>query len=1490
MSNEGLELEVYGYKDPKKQIGTIRNARDPQVLEEVGNVGGGSFQVNSSDKQIVDNPTWLKNRNVIKHRVNGKVIGAWLIGHRQAITISENASQAGYEIGGEGLKSWFDDARVDPMGGLKESTRDNRSFSWASEEGDWYNASDWINPYQISRVFDKKWQFGPTKWPEGATGAYWVWGTPNSNPGPAAAGHNLFRIKVPVATAGEYSLYVAVDDNYSVYLDGEEVATYDELIDGWKEAKKINLELEAGTHTIGIRATNYRGAAGMIAALFRKKPRVAPSAVGTVVIPIGTTPTLTSNGHGLTSGTRVYLTTTGTLPGGLEPNKTYYVTQPTTNTFKIAKSAGGPSINTSGSQSGTHTIHRAEVAEVETLVTYSGMSVSTLTSQLTAANSTVTIRQNTYNNLPAGNPKGNNTQKKQAKAKATALANLKTAQQARDSIQKQLDAANAANAAGITWKVMPYPAKVPGWTPGGILLKLLQEAAARGVRMASLLTPNFTALVDSEGEAWSEPIDWTFAVGESLASVVSKLEEVACDVWIDPDTYQLNVVNKRGTDRSQYRYDTDGITVLETPVIFRAGKNLRKASIQSRGKIKNSLSLKTEVGWQKTPEVDATSLEEYGALEATLDTGTTLPVSKSLAKVIFQQRAQEEEGASYDVFLPPEGKTPHVDFKVGDWVLAPDEQGLSVKRRIMSISTEVDGSGNPMYTIEFDTIFRDNEDRINRVLEKLGGNGVGSSYTNAGGVGQISPSRPELLPPPDYIPVQTIPEAPTDLEAFSIGYWSSNGVKAYSQVTLTWTPVMENTDGTEVIPLYYEVWARSLDASDDADILMATVTQPIAVMDNFEPGTNWEFSVLAWNEQRASAASDTLAHQVEGPLEPLPAPTAPTGYSDKGVLFLEWDGLLSNGSPPDPQFRYIYAEFRKVGDPGFTLLGQTLGRDGRQMVITPMLPNGTQIEARFYAKDGANISSLPSATSAPITIQGVDLGDLDQQVRDAIQAAKDAGDAAAAIADSAQTAADIAKGLANQAIQDSATALSTAENAMSTANGMITWSPEEPVVADGDDKPVDATWYRTSANGIIGQWRWNGTAWTTSPIDSDAIYSINAVKITAGTLDAARIAANSITGAKILAATITGDKIAAGTIGTSKLLVTNLNNMVEDNGFEYSNVSGVSWTLASGAVIDTVSPRSGTRALKITTTTGQWVAATQVAAFNVEENQQYRLEAWVRLDSGEVVNAGVTLRMTYGSTEASTPTVTADIVLTPEETSTAYTLLSGVWKVPAGAKWARLQIISRDTVAGKVYRVDDVGIFRMSDGTLIVDGSIDADKVAAESITGQHIQAGSIATPHLQAQAVTSEEIAAEAITAEKIAVGAIETDHISAGSIKVAHISSEVGQELNIQNNSSINLIVGEDGALDQIRGTIGDTNDELERMQTYYQFGPAGAVISKPGSVFATRIDNDSIDMLENGNVISYWNSGTLYVNQMVGESVTLGNHQLAKFEGGTVVRYIP
>jgi hypothetical protein len=386
----------------------------------------------------------------------------------------------------------------------------------------------------------------------------------------------------------------------------------------------------------------------------------------------------------------------------------------------------------------------------------------------------------------------------------------------------------------------------------------------------------------------------------------------------------------------------------------------------------------------------------------------------------------------------------------------------------------------------------------------------------------------------------------------------------------------------------------------------------------------------------------------------------------------------------------------------------------------------------------------------------------------------------------------------------------------------------------------------------------------------------------------------AISASKIAANTITGDKIVAGTIATSKLMVTNLDNIIEDGSFEYSNVSGVAWTLSNGATIDTVNPRTGTRVLKIPTQTTAIQLARTVSSFQVEEGQQYRVEAWVRLDSGAITPPGVTFRFAYGTTEASTPTTAPDIALTPEDTTTTYTLVSGVWTVPAGAKWARLDVISRDLTAGKIYRVDDIGVYRMSTGELIVDGAITSEKVAADSIVGRHIQAGSIATPHLQAQAVTTEKVAAEAITAEQIAAGAIKTNHLSAGSIKTSHISSEVGSELNISNNTNIRLIVGPGGLIPNLQDGLDGTNAELTTMQQYYDFGPEGAVISKPGSVFATRIDNDSIDMLENGNVISYWNSGTLYVNQLVGERVTLGNHQIARLDASvdptsTIIRFL-
>lgn len=67
---------------------------------------------------------------------------------------------------------------------------------------------------------------------------------------------------------------------------------------------------------------------------------------------------VTSNAHGLEVNAPVLFKTTGSVTG-LTNNTVYFVRNPGVNTFELSATSGGASINTTGTQSGTHTIGRA---------------------------------------------------------------------------------------------------------------------------------------------------------------------------------------------------------------------------------------------------------------------------------------------------------------------------------------------------------------------------------------------------------------------------------------------------------------------------------------------------------------------------------------------------------------------------------------------------------------------------------------------------------------------------------------------------------------------------------------------------------------------------------------------------------------------------------------------------------------------------------------------------------------------------------------------------------------------------------------------------------------------------------------------------------------------------------------------------------------------------------------------------------------------------
>ena len=80
--------------------------------------------------------------------------------------------------------------------------------------------------------------------------------------------------------------------------------------------------------------------------------------VGTPTVTIATPGVFTLVSHGMKDGQKTWLATDGALPTGLLPNTLYYVVSSAADTFRLALTLGGAAINTTGSQSGTHTIHR----------------------------------------------------------------------------------------------------------------------------------------------------------------------------------------------------------------------------------------------------------------------------------------------------------------------------------------------------------------------------------------------------------------------------------------------------------------------------------------------------------------------------------------------------------------------------------------------------------------------------------------------------------------------------------------------------------------------------------------------------------------------------------------------------------------------------------------------------------------------------------------------------------------------------------------------------------------------------------------------------------------------------------------------------------------------------------------------------------------------------------------------------------------------------
>lgn len=297
-------------------------------------------------------------------------------------------------------------------------------------------------------------------------------------------------------------------------------------------------------------------------------------------------------------------------------------------------------------------------------------------------------------------------------------------------------------------------------------------------------------------------------------------------------------------------------------------------------------------------------------------------------------------------------------------------------------------------------------------------------------------------------------------------------------------------------------------------------------------------------------------------------------------------------------------------------------------------------------------------------------------------------------------------------------------------------------------------------------------------IDADAITE---TKIKDDEISTDKLKANAVTAAKIAANTITAAQIAAGAIVTSKLAVTArgaaLNsdpNMQDSSAWSlFDGNAGTFEEITDGVVGNNVL-RSGTPG-----STGSWYNGSEKLA--LDPSKTYRMTGLARKSATAdgVLYLGVAAFDDSGNNISGDGTQWSYDAASNDSGSTdwtRYTMEFGAGTAqtfPANAvTFSPIVILNYASTAG-YFEAQDVRIEEKINSSLIVDGAVITDKLAANAVTAAKIAANTITANEILGNTITANEIAAGTITAAEIAAATITGAKIAANTIAAANIAA---------------------------------------------------------------------------------------------------------------------
>lgn len=313
-------------------------------------------------------------------------------------------------------------------------------------------------------------------------------------------------------------------------------------------------------------------------------------------------------------------------------------------------------------------------------------------------------------------------------------------------------------------------------------------------------------------------------------------------------------------------------------------------------------------------------------------------------------------------------------------------------------------------------------------------------------------------------------------------------------------------------------------------------------------------------------------------------------------------------------------------------------------------------------------------------------------------------------------------------------------------------------------------------------YRYTGTAWTAAvptidltgqitetQISNLAIstpkiqaLAVEAGNIAAGAITTDKLDANSVTAGKIAAGEISATHIASKTITAEKIAIGDTDNRASNGDFAQGNVnwgtySGLTYTPGPDTHMSiTAGNGYNGSGYHLAVASGATVAdLTQNAyMFQAIPGEVFYLSA-VAMAVGTPSQA-LNIRVRFFDLAGNAAGSPTNNVISFNSADTSYVLkevVSSAIIVPAGvgALYGLVEITPAGTISSGSYRVGLIQCLRRNSGELVVDGAIQVNHMAANSVDTDQLVANSVIAGKIAASAVTTTTIAAKAVVADKM-------------------------------------------------------------------------------------------------------------------------------------------